>query len=119
MKKPRSTSAPPEKDPTRCLFSTSDSRRCAMPRSPDHSSLCVFHARQEDQLLSAGQIAAELASLSGEFKTATDLNHALGKLFRLVAAQRIPTRNAAVLGYLGQLLLQTLPTVRWESQTRK
>ena len=87
-----------------------------MLRAPNHPSLCVFHARQEEQILEADRIAAELASLSGEFRTATDLNHVLGKLFALLAAQRIPTRNAVVLGYLAQLILQTLSTVKWETE---
>jgi hypothetical protein len=87
-----------------------------MLRAPKHSSLCVFHARQEQQILEADRVAAELANLTGEFRTATDLNHALGKLFALLAAQRIPVRNAVALGYLAQLILQTLSSVKWEAE---
>lgn len=57
---------------------------------------------------------ADLDLLSGEFTTATDINRALGKLFSLLAENRIPRRNAVALGYLAQLLLQTLPGVREE-----
>ena len=52
--------------------------------------------------------------LLGKFSTATDLNHALGQVFRSLAQDRIPPRNAAALGYLAQLLLQTLPGVKSE-----
>jgi len=58
--------------------------------------------------------SGELAPLSGEFRTATDVNRALGRLFSLLAENRIPRRNAVALGYLAQLLLQTLPGVREE-----
>jgi hypothetical protein len=65
-------------------------------------------------MLHTENFAAELAPLSGEFRTATDVNHALGRLFTLLAENRIPRRNAVALGYLAQLLLQTLPAVREE-----
>jgi hypothetical protein len=109
----------PASDPSRCLFSTNDGRRCTMLRAPKHQSLCVFHARREEQILDADRIAIELASLSGEFRTATDLNHVLGKTFALLAAQRIPVRNVLAMGYLAQLILQTLDTVRWEADLIK
>jgi hypothetical protein len=104
--------APAASDSARCLFSSSDGRRCGMVRWEDHPSLCLFHARQEQQLLEADRIGAELVSISGEFKTAHDLNHVLGKLFALLANNRIPPRNAAILAYVGQLILQTLPSVK-------
>ncbi len=100
----------------RCLYSTSDTRRCTMLRAASHPSLCPFHASQERQLLEPDRIGAELATLSGEFKTASDVNRALGKLFAVLAQNRIPARNAAVLAYIGQLLLQSVSTVKHEIQ---
>jgi len=85
-----------------------------MPRWNKHRTLCVFHARGEQQLLAADQAARQLVSLSGEFKTASDINHVLGKLFSLVAKNRIPPRDAVALAYIAQLLLQSLPHVRSE-----
>jgi hypothetical protein len=49
-----------------------------------------------------------------ELNTTTAVNHALGKLFSLVAENRIPARNAAVLAYIGQLLLNSIAEVRGE-----
>jgi hypothetical protein len=98
----------------RCNHLTSDGRRCRMPRSETHPALCLMHAREEQQLLELDRIGAELASLSGHFKTSTDVNHVLGKLFTLLANNRIPPRNAATLAYIGQLLLCTLPKVKQE-----
>jgi len=102
-------------DPNRCAFETSDGRRCRLPRSATHASLCVFHSREEQQLLESRKIGTELAStISGDFLTATDINYVLGKVFIAVAQNRIPVRTAHTLAYLGQLLLFSLPAVKKE-----
>ena len=87
-----------------------------MLRHESHPSLCPFHARQERQLLDSAAIAAELASLSGEFTTASDLSHVLGKLFHLLAQDRVPRRKAATLAYIAQLLLHNRHSVQLEIQ---
>ena len=99
----------------RCQFTFADGRCCRMPRHADHSSLCLFHAREELQLREAQRLGAEIsASLNGDFLTATDINHVLGKLFTALAQNRVSSRNAATLAYIGQLLLQSLPNVKKE-----
>jgi hypothetical protein len=95
-----------------CQFPFSDGRTCRMPRSPSHLTLCLFHARAEHELLAADEAARRLVSISGEFKTASDVNRVLGQLFSLVAQNRIPHREAVSLAYIAQLLLQSLPHVR-------
>lgn len=97
-----------------CRFAFRDGRTCRLPRWNKHRTLCIYHARSEQPLLAADQAARQLVSLSGEFKTASDINHVLGELFSLVAQNRIPRRNAVALAYIGQLLLQSLPSVRSE-----
>ncbi len=100
---------------TRCQFQFTDGRRCRMSRHPDHSSLCPFHAREELQARESQRLGAEISvSLNGDFLTATDINHVLRKLFIAVAQNRIPPRNAAVLTYLGQVLLTSLANVKKE-----
>ena len=74
-----------------------------------------FHAREEQQLLELDNIGDELASLTGDFKTATDIQHVVGKLFKLVAANRIPVRNARLLAYLAQLLFYGQGGVKQET----
>jgi hypothetical protein len=101
-------------DLQRCQFSFADGRRCRSPRGEAHPTLCVSHARSEAKAAQAANLADELAPLSGSFNTASDVNHVLGNLFSLLAQNRIPRRNAVALGYLAQLLLQTLPAVREE-----
>jgi hypothetical protein len=109
---PSSSRKPPRED--LCQFPFADGRTCRMPRSPRHRTLCVFHARAEHELLAADQAARRLVSLSGDFKTASDINRVLGQLFTLVAQNRIPHRDAVSLAYIGQLLLHSLPHVRNE-----
>jgi hypothetical protein len=49
-----------------------------------------------------------------DFRSHAAVNHALGKLFTLLADGRLDTRRAAVLGYLAQLMEQTLRGLRLE-----
>jgi len=95
----------PLPNPNRCQFETSDGRRCRMLRHNGHPTLCLFHARDEMQLLESQRLGAEIsASVTGEFMTSTDINFVLGKLFTALAQNRIPPRNAAILAYIGQLM---------------
>jgi hypothetical protein len=105
----------PPPNPNRCQFETSDGRRCRMLRYNAHPTLCLFHAHDEMQLLESQRVGAELsASLTGQFMTATDINFVLGKLFTAIAQNRIPPRNAAILAYIGQLMLHSLHHVKKE-----
>ncbi len=111
---------PKQKQDHRCRHTTADGRRCRMPRLNDDASLCLDHWQREQQLLHAGSVdaetlAAELLGSFKDFKTTTAVNHALGKLFALLAKNRIPVRNAAVLAYIGQLLLHSLSGVKNET----
>ena len=110
MKRTRSTS----NDDNRCLRQFTDGRRCRMLRKSGHASLCVFHANEEEQLLESEKLAAEFESLSGRFLTVIDINHVLGKVFEAFAHKRISHRTANTFGYLGQLLLQSMPQVKRE-----
>ena len=98
----------------RCQFIYADGRRCSLPRLRKHRTLCRTHAERDHRRRSPSRIAKDLASLSGEFKTASDVNHALGKVWTLLAQSRIPRRDAVTFAYIAQLLLQSLPSVRRE-----
>jgi hypothetical protein len=98
-----------------CKFQFSDGRTCRMLRTPAHPNFCVFHAREELQLLESQSLGSQIStSLQGDFLTATDINHVLRKLFIATAQDRIPLRKAAALTYLGQVLLTSLPHVKQE-----
>jgi hypothetical protein len=97
-----------------CLRTFNDGRRCRMLRKPGHPSLCVFHAREEAQLLETERLAAELSSLSGNLRSGTEINEVLAKVFKALSERRISAREASSFAYLCQLLLQTLPLVKNE-----
>ncbi len=98
-----------------CQFPFNDGRRCRMLRYPGHPCLCVFHARAEAQLLETARLGGELSqTVSGDFMTATDINHALGRLYTAVAEDRIPIRNANTLARIGSTMLRTVPTIKTE-----
>ena len=107
-------------DPQRCQFSFADGRRCRMQVQP---ALCPSHARAEAESFPSapddadGLEPADIEELTppyGDFRTATEVNRALGKVFTLLVQGRIPRRNAVALGYIAQLMLQALPRVREE-----
>src|SRR3989442_11776832 len=85
---------PKQKQDNRCQHTTADGRRCRMPRRNDDSSLCLDHWQREQQLyagsVDAETLAAELLGSFKDFKTTTAVNHALGKLFALLAKNPIP-----------------------------
>lgn len=61
------------------------------------------------------RLGSELATtLTGRFMTATDVNFALGKLYKAIAQNRIPPRNASNLAFVGKLLLLSLDKVKRE-----
>jgi hypothetical protein len=98
-----------------CQFSFADGRTCRMFRQQDHPSLCVFHARAERQVIESDRLGSELATtLTGRFMTATDVNFALGKLYKAIAQNRIPPRNASNLAFVGKLLLLSLDKLKSE-----
>ena len=104
----------------RCHHTSASGRRCRMLRTNDHPSLCLQHLRQQLQPQpDPGAVAAELLGLIEDFSTATAINKALGRLFAMVAGDRIPPRNAALLVYICQLLLNTLPAVKHEITATK
>ena len=99
----------------RCQFHFSDGRTCRMLRNPAHPTFCTFHARQELQLIESQRLGDEISmSLNGDFLTATDINHVLGKLFIAVAQDRVPARKALALTCLGKAMLSSLPLVKLE-----
>jgi hypothetical protein len=70
--------------------------------------LCAFHARRLRDHQRAGQTAAaELLASVTDFGDAASVNRFLGNLARMVALRRIPRRDAVVLAYISQLILNS------------
>src|SRR6266852_70895 len=105
----------PLPNPNRCQLETSDGRRCRMLRHNGHPTRCLFHARDEMQVLESQRLGAEIASsLSGDLTTPPAITFVLGKLFTALAPNPIPPRNAAILAYIGQLMLHSVSGVKKE-----
>jgi hypothetical protein len=102
-----------------CHFSYSDGRRCRMLRHRDHPGLCPFHSREERQRIESERIGTELAaSLTGNYLTASDINHVLGKVFTALAQDRISIKKAKALAWIAQLMLHSLRWAKNETQIR-
>ena len=92
---------------SRCRYTTGRGR-CRIPATRGHA-LCTAHAKQAERDLQFN--SAEVAEILGEmqeFTSVDEVNYALGRLFSLAARKQIRTRDAAILSYMCQLLLQTL-----------
>ncbi len=92
---------------SRCRYTTRRGR-CRIPAARGHA-LCAAHAKQAERDLQCN--SAEVAEILGEmqeFTSVDEVNYALGQLFSLAARKQIRTRDAAILSYMCQLLLQTL-----------
>ncbi len=107
---------------TLCQYRDARGRGCRMPvsaLSDNHlaeesdldvstEGLCVFHARRLLDRHRAGQaIAAELLASVSDFGDAASVNRFLGNLAKMVALRRIPRRDAVVLAYISQLILNS------------
>ena len=94
----------------RCSYSTSDGRRCRMPLSPNHPTLCTHHATPELQAAEAARIAAQLTGPSSDVKSTADINRVLAQLFSAVSAKKVDLKQGSLLAYIAQLMLQTIKT---------
>lgn len=97
-------------DSTRCQQRTPSGRRCKLPVEAPGKLLCFAHTRE---LLKADTLNLKTALLTDHqgFQTAQGINHSLGNLYKLLAANYISPRRAAVLAYINSLQLRTLPAI--------
>lgn len=122
----------PLNQPSRCQHLTAKRRRCRLTVVNDRAGLCFRHLAQQVAQASSGSTAivplrdapellahtADLRSaLAGElkdFKSAAEINEFLGRLLLLLSENRVAPRRAAVLAYVCNLLLRTLPAIEHE-----
>jgi hypothetical protein len=102
-----------------CTHLSPTGRRCRALLAPDHDSLCVYHHRREQQLdpstsPEAREIVSQVLGTREQFKTATEVNEALAKVFALRGRKLISVRDATLFAYLSQLLLYSIDSVRHE-----
>jgi len=100
--------------PPHCQYRTESGRRCRLPVADPSSGLCLRHAIHRRKVQDAADFAAALTGPSDDFRTAAGIHHSLSELYLLLAQNRISPRRAAVLTYISQLLLRTLPAIEQE-----
>ena len=105
--------------PLHCRHRTASGRRCRMAVSDPHSGLCHKHAAERQQNLDQADLAAALIGDIEEFRSASDINHSLGELYKLQARNMIAPRRAAVMAYTANLLLRTLPAIYAEENAEQ
>ncbi len=124
-KNPSSTSALPHclaqspsegaKGAAHCAHRTPSGRRCRLPISDFDTGLCLNHALRHKKDRDLADLASALTGKSEEFQTAAGINRSLSELYTLLAQNRISPRRAAVLAYISNLLLRTLPAIEKEN----
>jgi len=115
MQSPRHISA---QELSRCQQRTPTGRRCRGSVADAANGLCSKHVRSRQKQREAADLTAVLTGNHAEFKSAAQINDFLSKLVVLLAQNRISSRRAAVLAYINQLLLRTLPAIEQERDSQ-
>ena len=84
---------------------------------PAVAGLCSRHAKSRQKYRQEADLTAALTGQLTELSSAWDINQVLSKLFILLSQDRISARRAAVLAYIGNLLLRTLPAIDLENNS--
>ena len=79
--------------------SLSGRRFCRLAISDPDSGLCSRHAAEHQRDLVLADLAPALIGTIEEFRSAADINHSLGELYKLQARNKITPRRAAVMAY--------------------
>ncbi len=101
-------------DPARCNYRFANGMRCRLigfgtqPFCPKHTQGAV--PPQPDP----AEIASTLTVNLDDFTSAAQINDFLSRLLLLLAQDKISTRRAAVLAYITNQLLRTLPAIAKE-----
>ena len=109
-KSPTASSQSPAAKP-HCRHRVRTGAYCRLPVSDPKTGLCFRHASLRLQEVDSGDLSEELVCGIKEFDSAADINHVLGELYKLLAANKISPRRGAVMAYTCSLLLRTLPAI--------
>jgi len=99
----------------RCHHRDTAGRRCRSQRMSGHPTFCVRHNRPEPEPTELPlDLSGELLGPIQDFRSAASITYILGRLLLLKAAGVISARDASVVAYICQLLMQNLPNIRKE-----
>jgi hypothetical protein len=94
---------------TRCQHIFDNGTRCRLSPPSADSFFCSRHAHLPQNLDHEADITAYFPEGLENLDSATNINNALSRVLILLAKGRISSRRAAVLAYLSNQLLRTLP----------
>ena len=98
-------------DSARCSYRFANGRRCRLISSNVDSAFCPSHARLPQNQMEPADTSASLTADLKEFRSAIPINDFLARLLLLLAENKISPRRAAVLAYITNQLLRTLPAI--------
>jgi hypothetical protein len=96
-------------DALRCRYLTPTGRRCRSLASGSESGFCLRHGGVEQPRQPADLAPALIGD--GDLRSPEGIHRSLAELFTLLAMDRISPRRAAVLAYVGSLLLRTVGAI--------
>ncbi len=95
----------------RCTHRFPNSKRCRLYVRTRDSAYCSTHAKLPQNQQEPPETAASLTADLKEFRSAIPINEFLARLLLLLAENKISARRAAVLAYITNQLLRTLPAI--------
>ncbi|HEY4816223.1 MAG TPA: hypothetical protein VIH67_02260 [Candidatus Acidoferrum sp.] len=98
----------------RCTYLFPNGRRCRLHATNVNPNFCPAHAPLPANQHDAAEIASTLTVNLDDFTSAAQINDFLSRLLLLLAQDKISTRRAAVLAYITNQLLRTLPAIAKE-----
>lgn len=113
-----------QQDLPRCQYHSPSGRRCRFLVSDARSPHCLRHASRLAQPCSAvppspdAGLSSVLPTDPAAFKSPSQINDFLSALLVHLAQNRISARRAAVLAYITNQLLRTLPAIEKELQAQ-
>ena len=99
---------------SRCVHFYPNGRRCRLSATNLNSHFCSAHARLPQNSPDPADVACTLTANLDDFTSAAQINDFLSRLLLLLAQDKISTRRAAVLAYITNQLLRTLPAIAKE-----
>jgi hypothetical protein len=94
----------------RCRARTRSNSRCRLHANP-HSELCPRHSLRPTDRPEDLDLSSHFGTQVDDLSTAVHINAFITTLIRLIVKNEISTRRAAVLGYLTNQLLRSVPAV--------
>jgi len=99
---------------SQCLYRSPSGRHCRQLAENAGVGLCSKHAAPHFSFRPNANFLRRLTVDSDDFTTALGIHNSVSELYKLLAADVISSRRAAVLAYIANLLLRTIPIVHSE-----